>query len=324
MSHNIQTMAYYGDVPWHGLGKRVPARATSAEMIAAAGLDWKVEKRPARGAKLNKKGEASRYELIRVPRPDEEEILLGVVSKRYEPLQNEEAFAFFDPIVGQNKACFETAGALGDGERIWAMAKMPDAIEVVRGDDCYKYLLLSNTHDGQGSVTIKFTSIRVVCQNTLMLALNNGAKAFTVRHSKRMADRLEEVADILRIAREVYEESASIFRQMAKVQLDAAALAEYLDLVFPKTAGQKERGEEPERWTHVRETFETLPDLNLPGVKGTLWAAYNAITRFEDYKHSRNEEDSSERLERMWFGSSADTKLTALLQAKEFASTRLN
>jgi phage/plasmid-like protein (TIGR03299 family) len=101
-------------------------------------------------------------------------VLLGVVSRRYQPLQNAEAFEFFDLIVS---AYFETAGALGEGERIWVMAKMPEAMQIVPGDECLKYLLLSNTHTGEGSVTVKFTSVRVVCQNTLIMAMEDGQKA---------------------------------------------------------------------------------------------------------------------------------------------------
>src|SRR4051812_35092839 len=122
MPANVQTIAYYGEVPWHGLGQTVPRGVRAEEMIRAAGLDWQVELRPARGArKINSKGEFSRYEVVRVPRPKtkEHESLLGVVSRRYRPLQNVEAFEFFDPIVGEHKAYFETAGALGEGERIW-------------------------------------------------------------------------------------------------------------------------------------------------------------------------------------------------------------
>lgn len=173
MAHNINSMAYYGEKPWHGLGQEVPGRATTAEMIVAAGLDWEVEARGARGATRDKRGRFSRYEIVRKPRPnmEEHEILLGVASRFYVPLQNREAFDFFDPVIGDNKAVFETAGALGQGECIWALAKMRDVIEIVRDDVCMRYLLLSNRHDGNGSVTVKFTSIRVVCQNTLMLAL---------------------------------------------------------------------------------------------------------------------------------------------------------
>jgi phage/plasmid-like protein (TIGR03299 family) len=152
MPANVQTMAYYGDPPWHGLGTTVPMGATAEEMIRAAGMDWSVELSPARGARqINRKGEYSRYEVVRVPRPktDEAEVLLGVVSRRYQPLQNIEAFEFFDPIVGEKKAYFETAGVLGEGERVWVMARMPDAMQIVPGDECLKYLLLSNTHTGE-------------------------------------------------------------------------------------------------------------------------------------------------------------------------------
>ena len=131
MVANVQSMAYYGEVPWHRIGTSVPQGVTAEQMICAAGLDWQVDLRPARGAtEINKKGEFSRYEVVRVPRPAtrETEVLLGIVSRRYQPLQNVEAFEFFDPIVGENKAYFETAGALGEGERIWVMAKMPAAM----------------------------------------------------------------------------------------------------------------------------------------------------------------------------------------------------
>src|SRR5437867_6063609 len=126
MPANVQTMAYYGKIPWHGLGTQVAKGVTAEQMIRAAGLDWEVELRPARGArKINPKGEFSRYEVVRVPRPNtkENEVLLGVVSRRYQPLQNVEACVFFNPIVGAGKAYFETAGAWGGGERIWVMAK---------------------------------------------------------------------------------------------------------------------------------------------------------------------------------------------------------
>ena len=116
MPHNVDSMAYYGEVPWHGLGTSIPERANSEQMIVAAGLDWSVESRPARGTRKDKKERYSRYEIVRLPRPhrSEYETLLGVTSRFYVPLQNKEAFEFFDPVVGEGKACFETAGALGE------------------------------------------------------------------------------------------------------------------------------------------------------------------------------------------------------------------
>ena len=324
MPANVQTMAYYGEVPWHGLGQRVPKGLTAERMICAAGLDWEVELRPARGAReINRKGEFSRYEVVRVPRPNtrEEEVLLGVVSRRYQPLQNIEAFGFFDPIVGDGKAYFETAGALGEGERIWAMAKMPKAMEIVRGDECFKYLLLSNTHSGDGSVIVKFTTVRVVCQNTLMLAMEDGQKAYRVRHSKQMQFKLEQLADFLAITQEVFQKAEEQFKLLARIQMIDDRLDHYFEAVFPRTPAQKKKGATPGRWKFLREAFETRPDLQLPDVRGTLWGAYNAITRFEDYKQPQQEEQPDQRLKRTWFGGGADTKLKALVKASELAAS---
>ena len=322
MPANVQTMAYYGDVPWHKLGTAVPKGVTAEHMIRAAGLDWEVELRPARGAqKINRKDEFSRYEIVRVRRPkaEETEVLLGMVSRRYRPLQNIKAFAFFDPIVGDKKAYFETAGALGQGERIWVMAKMPEAMVVVPGDECLKYLLLSNTHSGEGSVIVKFTSVRVVCQNTLMMAMEDGQKAYRVRHSKQMQFKLDELADFLAITQEVFLKAEECFRRMAKIQMKENRLENYFEAVFPRSEAQKKKGEKPQRWGFLRKIFESHHDLQLPGVRGTLWGAYNAVTRFEDYKQPRQEEQPEQRLERTWFGGGADIKLRALEKAKELA-----
>jgi phage/plasmid-like protein (TIGR03299 family) len=328
MPANVQTMAYYGDVPWHKLGTPVPKGVTAGQMIQAAGLDWVVELRPAQGArKINRRGEFSRYEVVRKPRPKarEAEVLLGVVSRRYRPLQNVEAFEFFDPIVGQKKAYFETAGALGEGERIWVMARMPDAMEIVPGDECFKYLLLSNTHTGDGSVIVKFTAVRVVCQNTLMFALEDGGKAYRVRHSKIMQFRLfEELAEFLAITQKVFLQAKEAFQELAKIHMIEGRLEHYLETVFPRTTTQKKNGETPPRWNYVRKVFESQPDLQLPRVQGTLWAAYNAITRFEDYKQPQQEEQPEQRLERVWFGSGADIKLLALQKAQDLSKAWSN
>lgn len=324
MPANVQTIAYYGAVPWHGLGKQVPKDVTAEEMIRAAGLDWEVALRPARGArKINRKGEFSRYEIVRVPRLEtkETEVLFGVVSRRYQPLQNIEAFGFFDLIVGERKAYFETAGALGEGERIWVMAKMPDAMKIVSGDECFKYLLLSNTHSGEGSVIVKFTTVRVVCQNTLMLAMDDGQKAYRVRHSKQMQFKLDELAVFLSITQEIFRKAEEQFKRMARIQMAGNRLDDYLDLVYQRTDNQKKKGEKPARWAHIQEVFQDREDLQLPGVRGTLWGAYNAITRFEDYKEPQQEEQPDQRLERIWFGGGADIKLKALVKANELANS---
>lgn len=319
MAHNVDSMAYYGDVPWHGLGKQIPARANSDQMIVAAGLDWDVESRPARGAKKDEKDRFSRYEIVRLPRKRiaEQETLLGVTSRVYVPLQNEDAFKFFDPVVGEGKACFETAGALGEGECVWVLAKMPEVMEIVRGDECLRYLLLSNRHDGKGSVAVKFTAVRVVCQNTLMLALKDGGAVFRVRHSKIMSTRLAEIGEVLGMATRMYEQCGELFKAMAAKAFSTNKLDEFLQAVYPKSVAQGRAGKRPEKWDQIVELFETAPDLQLKGVIGTLWGAYNAVTRFEDYRHIRTPESSSARLNRVWFGRSANAKLRALAAARD-------
>jgi phage/plasmid-like protein (TIGR03299 family) len=325
MPANVQTMAYVGEVPWHGLGKLVPSGVHACEMMTAAGLDWQIEKRRARGAKsirVDAEGRErySRYEIVRLPKSNtaDEEIVLGIVTDRYEPLQNHEAFGFFDPIVDQNTARFETAGALGEGERVWVMAKMPDAIRVVRGDECGKYLLLSNTHTGQGAVIVKFTAVRVVCQNTLMLAMEDGQPAFRVRHSKAMGNRLQEIGNLIAAANDVFAKAEELFRRLAEIQLTAALLQSYLEQVFARSDAQQRNHDRPAKWDHVQRLLDESPDLQIQGVRGTLWAAFNAVTRFEDYRVVEEETDDG-RLNRVWFGSGADLKLKALLAAQEMA-----
>ena len=191
----------------------------------------------------------------------EPEIVLGIVTERYEPLQNIEAFSFFDPIVDQKSATFETAGALDNGERVWVLAKMPEVIEVVRGDNCEKYLLLSNTHTGQGSVIVKFTAVRVVCQNTLMLSLQDGQHAFRVRHSRKMSECLAEVGELIAAANAAYMKAAEDFRRIAKFKIkNEAMLDSYLKALFPLTESQERDSREPPKWRNVKQLLETSPD----------------------------------------------------------------
>jgi phage/plasmid-like protein (TIGR03299 family) len=194
-------------------------------------------------------------------------------------------------------------------------------MKIVHGDECFKYLLLSNSHTGDGSVLVKFTVVRVVCQNTLMLALEDGQKAYRVRHSKQMQFKLDELAKFLSIAQEVFSKAEELFSQMIKIQMVDKRLDIYFETIWPRSSAQKKNGDKPARWAHVRELFETQADLKMRGVQGTLWAAYNAVTRFEDYKQPQQEEYAEQRLERTWFGGGADIKLRALISARNMIST---
>src|SRR5207249_4487904 len=142
------------------------------------------------------------------------------------------AFRFFDPIVGQDAAIYHTAGALGLGERVWILAKLPGHIRVVKDDISEKYLLLSNSHDGKSSVQIKFTPVRVVCQNTLAIALSDGAVCRVV-HCSDVHSKLEQAYQMLGLINERFDEMEETFQAMSRVKMDKERLAEYLSTVYP-------------------------------------------------------------------------------------------
>jgi len=188
-------MAYFGDTPWHSLGVKLDHPATAEEAIISSGLDWQVRKEPlflAAYAGSMAVGQIieDHYATIR----STDRAVLGVVGDRYQPLQNREAFGFFDYVVGQGAAVYHTAGSLSGGRRIWLLAKLPETIKVRGNDIVDQYLLLSNGHDGSTAVQIKLTPIRVVCNNTLSLALRDGHKVYSVRHTASVAEKIREVA----------------------------------------------------------------------------------------------------------------------------------
>jgi phage/plasmid-like protein (TIGR03299 family) len=318
MPHNIDSMAFHGDPPWHGLGVRVPEHISAEGMIRAAGLDWRVEMEPVPGARLDARGRPLKYSLVRKARiAQEKDVLLGLVSPRYTPLQNTEAFAFFDPIIQEKAATFETAGALGDGERVWVLAKLSGEMRVAGDDVVERYLLLSNTHDGKGAVTVRFTPIRVVCQNTLLLALEGGERSFRVVHTGDVVRRLAEGYEVLGISKKLFEMAERRFQALARISMNGERLTAYLEALFPPSDTQRQEKKTPPAWALVTELFER-GDPQLPSEPKTLWRAYNAVVRYEDYRPAR-EAVPDRRLDRVWFGAGADLKLRALQQAEALA-----
>ncbi len=322
MAHNLfgGRMAFVGEAPWHGLGEAVAETATANEMCRAAGLDWEVTKEPAPGARIvnGKRGTHDRYLIMRNPVGKEQgAVALGMVRSGYEPLQNAEAFKFFEPFIDGNYAQFHTAGALGNGERVWVMIRLKDQLVIGKGDVIDRYLLLSNSHDGSGSVSIRFTPIRVVCQNTLNFAMKGGSGAISVRHTRNITRHLAtaQAEEIKRIIEKAFKQAKTLFGRMALKSLTADRTDEILELLFPSTKRQKKHGLEPERWGRIRHILDDA-DLTPPETKNTLWALYNAITRDEDYRESR-EASCEARLERVWFGSGHDLKIKALIVCRE-------
>lgn len=312
MSANIRSMMYYGNEPWHKLGKKVDHLLTSAEAIDAAGLNYKVEKRD-----IKTTDDLAIPDHFATVRTDTNEVL-GVVGNKYTVLQNRDAFSFFDAVVSVKDAMFETAGALGVGEKIWMLAKLPGYIRTVGDDVTEKYLLLSNSHDGSGSVQVMFTPIRVVCQNTLNIAMAGGIKKQKIRHTFSMGSRVEDVRRNLGIIHEQFNIFEQATKQLASVQVQQEALAKFVkdSGLIPDDLKMSTRAKNI--IDDVSTLFETGKGADLPGAKGTVWGAFNAVVEYVDYR--RGGDNKENRANSLLFGSGAIVKQkafdAALLLAK--------
>lgn len=312
---------------WHGLGTVLDRPATAAEAIRAAKLDWRVTKKRLVALDPHHMLQIpGQYAVVREDRWGHPDCpVFGIVGEEYTPLQNSAAFRFFDDVVGRKEAIYHTAGALGQGERVWILAKLPGEIRVVGDDVAEKYLLLSNSHDGSSSVQVKFTPIRVVCNNTLTMALRSGP-TLRIQHNRRLRDRLSHARVDLGVIQRRFVDLEGGFRRMAAVQLDRDKLSEYLGLVFPEPPAGAD-GRSLRRVARERAEAERLFDQGigsrLKGVTGTLWAAYNGVTEYVD--HVRYPETSKDRrLESIWFGEGYQVKARAFKIADQQAARWLN
>lgn len=305
------SMAYVGETPWHKLGTKVDSAMTSAEAIEKAQLDWRVEKRPIYFP--SQKGTTKVPEKYAVVRCDSE-TPLGVVGEVYHPLQNKEAFSFFDAIVGEKLAMYHTAGALGEGERIWMLAKLPTDFWVTPEDRIESYLLLTNSHNGSSAVQIMATPIRVVCQNTLNMALSSNVKT-SVRHTMNMGRGIKEIRAQLGIADNYFR----MFEEMGRHLVGKQANAQFVEAVLKDLGLSTEKGEDSTRTENIRydimRMFQRGKGNDMKSVKGSAWALLNGIVEYVDYERSARGtgfEKAENRAASLLFGSGASMKQKAL------------
>ena len=325
MAHNIEirngeaSMFYVDAEPWHGLGRKLNEPATAEEAIRAAKLDWEVFKVPLYAQQSTIRHRVKdKFGVVRRDLWGGDKCpVLGIVGRQYTPLQNKDAFCFFDPIVGEGAAIYHTAGVLGEGERIWILAKLPEVIRVTGDDIVNKYLLLSNSHDGNSAVQVKFTPIRVVCQNTLTMALSQG-RTVRVAHTKSLPERLQAAEKLLGIVRTHFDIIEKTFSEMTKVNLNRERLGEYYQLVFPNSSDpDNERAIKRVQDNRLlaEHFFDQGKGNRAKGVEGTLWAAYNGITELIDHRFTQSSDD--QRLKSVWFGSGYFIKARAFRIAEE-------
>lgn len=328
MAHNIhfneqkKTHSFFSvhQKPWHGLGKIVEQYPTSAEAIEWAGLDYQVEKRKL--FTLDRENCFGNADTLTASLPlsnhfatvrTDNDTVLGVVGKDYKVVQNRDAFSFFDAIVEGDGILYETAGALGMGERIFITAKLPHYIRVGSDDLIEKYLFLTTSHDGTGSITAAFTPVRVVCQNTLSAALKNCSNRILIRHTANARERLAQGHKIMGITNRLSEELEGIFNQWARVPMGDKETKALIQKAL-STDRNESTEKEPERPSAQLEkelekayafAFQNPTQLNST-TKGTLFGSYNAVTGY--LQHIRSYKNEEAKLSSLMMGGTAQRK----------------
>lgn len=279
MPANVETMMYVGEVPWHGLGTRLPDVVSWQEAIRAAGLDWHVGLYPvhAHGA-TGATSEAEGYKAV--VRLTNGHRVLGIVSDKYTPVQNADAFRFLDDVADAG-LLYETAGALGHGETVWALARFPkDAL--IAGQDAVRfYLLLSNNHDGTGALRVAVTPVRVVCQNTLTMALRQAARTWSARHVGDPTARFAEARRTLDLTYKYAAEFETVANDLCAYSLTDRELEQIIATVWP----QDEKDERTAQAVRKVEAFRAVyaQGSDVAPYHGTAWAAYNALAAVNDH-----------------------------------------
>ena len=272
MAANVESMFYVRETPWHGLGIRVKAAPSSKDALIYAGLDWKVIQEPVytdsqeliEGYKANVR--------------DSDRRVLGVVTDRYKVIQNEEAFAFTDALLGEGVR-YETAGSLQGGKKVWMLARMPHEY-IITGERISPYLLFSNTHDGSGAIKVALTPIRVVCNNTLNLALSTAKRSWSMIHTGDIQGKLQEAKDTLLLADRYMDSLGKEFENLRMKSMTDKQVMEYIEVLLPVeedgTMKQKRNIE------HLREDLK-MRYFDAPDLQDVGKNAYRFINAVSDF-----------------------------------------
>lgn len=308
MAALVESMAYVREVPWHGLGTRVEEAMTSSEAMKAAGLDWNVVANPI----FTESG-------IQIPgyvanTRDIDNRILGVVTDKYKIVQNSDAFAFTDNLIGDD-CRYETAGSLKNGKTIWLLARLPRT--KILGDDVDQYLCFSNTHDGTGSVKVFVTPVRVVCNNTLNIALDGAKRFWSCKHMGKMEDKLAEATHTLQLANRYMDELKLEADKLANTTLTDERLHQMLSELFPITEDATDRHKA--NMQKARNEFMTcyyMPDIRQ--FNKTAWGAVNAAADMAAHvQPQRNTQTYQERnFERVVVGHPILDKVMEMLSVR--------
>lgn len=272
MSAEVETMFYTRVAPWHGLGTCVENAPGSQEALKVAGLDWKVVQKPI----FTEEGQLVGGFKANIR--DRDNQILGVVTDRYKVVQNEEAFAFTDQLLGEG-ITYETAGSLQGGRRTWILAKLPQRY-IISGDEITPYLVFMNSHDGTGAIKAAMTPIRVVCQNTLNLALSNAKRSWSANHVGNINGKLDDARYTLLYADKYMAELWRSIDRLNQIRLSDQKVYEYINALFPlaDNATEQQKKNLLRMKEDVKARYFEAPDLKHIGKNGYRFV--NAVSDF--------------------------------------------
>ncbi len=278
MPANVETMFYVGEAPWHRLGAPLPDIVSWQEAIKAARLDWHVGLFPVYAhGETGATSAAEGYKAV--VRLTSGHRVLGIVSDKYTPVQNEEAFRFLDDVADAG-LLYETAGALSHGETVWALARLPKDAMIADADAVRFYLLLSNSHNGTAPLRVAVTPVRVVCQNTLTMALRSAVRTWAARHVGDPTSRFAEARRTIDLSYEYAGKFEKVANDLCAYRLMDSEMEQILQAVWPA-----EHGKRSPRAEKKVEMFRAVyaQGADLAPYRGTAWAAYNALAAFNDH-----------------------------------------
>lgn len=314
MAHNLETidnkvaMAFRenGGLPWHGLGYALPDNATPKEMMEAASLDWRVEKSENFIFRNGEYSPTGNYSLVR----DFDGKVLTQVSEGWNPVQNEEAFDFFNDFVEKGDMQMESAGSLHDGQIVWAQANLKDGFEILGGDNIDGYLLFSNPHRYGKTITVKFVATRVVCNNTLTLALNSkGQREVKINHSRKFeSERVKELMGLADIQMNRFKEAAEF---LATVNAEPDMIQEFYGDLF----GVDENNQLKRNGLVAKAALTHQPGVEF--AEGSMWQLFNSVTYCTNHVFGRKQDN---RIDSLWYGSAEKLNTQALNKALEMAT----
>lgn len=302
---------------WHGLGQIVDKAMTAEEAIKNANLDYEVSKAPIAYTTSNSITNEieSVYATYRVDNND----YLGLVRSRYEIVQNREAFSFFDSIIHEGEAIFETAGVLGNGERIFLLAKLPEDF-LIGGEKIEKYILLTNSHDGSSSVVAGMTNVRVVCNNTLQAALRGLENRVSIKHTNGVQNRLAEAHKVMGIASKYNQQVEEIFNRMTDVKMTEGEYRDYFFKILAPEFKPTTTKQQAEVSTYLKNVVEattqfalTHPTQTTDAANGTLWGAYNAISGY--YNYIKSYDSQEKKFASQFFGTASNKMVKSFNEA---------